>query len=159
MKNLLVPIIIGAFVGMGGCAQDQGDLGAEQAKVNIVVNQFNHVWETKDMATFSEIMAHDADMVVYGSDAPEHWTGWEPLKEAVSQMMPALENVKISVKSLTIKVHPTGQVAWFSEIWDWDFLMDGKSIHSPGQRLTGVLEKRNGEWVIVQIHNSVPVAV
>ena len=133
------------------------DLEAEKTKVKSVVDQFEQVWETKDMELFSRIMAHDADMVVYGSDAPEHWVGWEPLKESVEKMLPSLENTKITVKDQVIKVHPSGNVAWFSEIWDWDMVLEGKAVRSEGQRLTGVLEKRNGNWVFVQFHNSVPV--
>ena len=134
------------------------DLEAEKAKVKSVVDQFEQVWETKDMELFSRIMAHDADLVVYGSDAPEHWVGWEPLKESVEKMFPALENTKITVKEQSIKVHPSGNVAWFSEVWDWDMVLEGKAVRSEGQRLTGVLEKRNGSWVFVQFHNSVPVS-
>lgn len=134
----------------------QVDLEVEKARVKLAVDQFEQVWETKDMELFSRIMAHDADMVVYGSDAPEHWVGWEPLKESVQKMLSSL-NAKITVKEQIIKVHPFGNVAWFSEIWDWDMVLEGKAVRSEGQRLTGVLEKRNGSWVFVQIHNSVPV--
>ena len=133
------------------------DLEAEKAKVKSVVDQFTQVWETEDMELFSRIMAHDTDMINYGSDAPELFVGWEPLKEAVRKMLPSFENVKITVKDQVIKVHPSGKVAWFSQIWDWDLVVEGKPVHSEGQRLTGVLEKRNSNWVFVQFHNSVPV--
>ncbi len=134
------------------------DIAAEQAQVQRVVNELTEVWTKNDFALFSKIMAHDADMIVYGSDAPEHWIGWEPLQESVMNMLAALKDVCITVKELHIKVHPSGNVAWVSEVWDWDFVYEGNPVVSPGQRLTGVLEKRNGQWVFVQIHNSVPVA-
>lgn len=155
--KILVAVFFGvAFLGISGCTQ-KVDIEAEKAKVKSVVNQLKQVWETKDMALFSRIMAHDADMVVYGSDAPEQWVGWEPLKESVKKMFPSLENTKIKVKEQVIKVHPSGNVAWFSQVWDWDLVVEGKAVHSDGQRFTGVLEKRNGNWVFVQFHNSVPV--
>ncbi len=156
MKNLFGWFFAAAFLGMSGCAQ-QVDLEAEKAKVKSVVDQFEQVWETNDMELFSRIMAHDSDMVVYGSDAPEHWVGWEPLKESVEKMFPSFENNRITVKEQAIKVHPAGNVAWFSQVWDWDMVLEGKAVRSEGQRLTGVLEKRNDNWVFVQIHNSVPV--
>jgi len=156
MKNLIALFIGATFLVVSGCAQ-KVDAVAEKAKVKSVIDQFKQVWETEDMGLFSKIMAHDADLVVYGSDAPEHWVGWEPLKESVEKMFPALENTKITVKEQSIKVHPSGNVAWFSEVWDWDMVLEGKAVRSEGQRLTGVLEKRNGNWVFVQFHNSVPV--
>ena len=133
------------------------DLDAEKARVKSVVDQFVQFWEKKDMELFSRIMAHDADMVVYGSDAPEHWIGWEPLKESIEKL-PSFENTKITVKEQVIKVHTSANVAWFSVVYDWDMVVEGKPVHSEGQRLTGVLEKRNDNWVFVQFHNSVPVS-
>jgi len=160
MKNtfhcLTTTLAILALV-MSGCTQ-KVDLEAEKAKVKSVVDQFEQFWETEDMELLSRIMAHDADMVNYGSDAAEYFVGWEALKEAVEKMLPSLEITKITVKDQVIKVHPSGNVAWFSEVWDWDLVVEGKPTHSGDQRLTGVLEKRNGSWVFVQFHNSVPVS-
>jgi len=160
MKNMVycltTTLAILALV-LSGCTQ-KVDLEAEKAKVKSVVDQFEQFWETEDMELFSRIMAHDADMVNYGSDAAEHFVGWEVLKESVEKMLPSFENTKITVKDQVIKVHPSGNVAWFSEVWDWDLVVEGKPAHSGDQRLTGVLEKRNGNWVFVQFHNSVPVS-
>ena len=142
---------------MSGGTQEV-DIEAEKAKVKSVVDQFEQFWETEDMDLLARIMAHDADMVNYGSDAAEHFVGWEALKESVEKMLPSLENTKITVKDQVIKVHPSGNVAWFSEVWDWNLVVEGKPVHSGDQRLTGVLEKRNGSWVLVQFHNSVPVS-
>ena len=134
------------------------DIKAEKAKVKSVVHQFEQFWETQDMELLSRIMAHDADMVNYGSDAAEHFVGWEALKESLERMLPSLENIKITVRNQVIKVHPSGNLAWFSQVWDWDLVIEGQPVHSAGQRLTGVLEKRNDNWVFVQFHNSVPVS-
>lgn len=156
MKNLFARFFSAAFLAMSIHSQ-KVDIEAEKTRVKSVVDQFEQVWETKDMELFSRIMSHDADMVVYGSDAPEQWVGWEPLKESVEKMLLSFEKTRITVKERVIKVHPSGNVAWFSEVWDWDMVVEGKQVHSEGQRLTGVLEKRNDNWVFVQIHNSVPV--
>jgi uncharacterized protein (TIGR02246 family) len=155
MKSIFALAALAAFSFTSACAP-QVDLGAEKAKVKIVVDQFEQVWETEDMDLFSKIMAHDADMVNFGSDAPEHFIGWEGLKTAVEQMFPALENTKITVRDQVIKVHPSGHLAWFSQFWDWELLMGGQPARLE-YRFTGVLEKRNGNWVFVQFHNSVPV--
>lgn len=134
------------------------DINSEKAKIESVIDQFSQAWETKDIELLSRIMAHDADMVIYGTDAPEQWVGWEPFKTTVAEMFTALESIKITVKNRSIKVHSSGDVAWFSQIWDWDLVVEGKPVRSEGQRFTGVLEKRNDEWVFVQFHNSVPVS-
>ena len=134
------------------------DISAEKANVKLVVDKFEQFWETKDMELLSRIMAHDADMVNYGTDAAEYFVGWKALKETLEKMLPSIESINISVKDQVIKVHPSGNMAWFSQVWDWDIVVGGQPVHSKGQRLTGILEKRNGNWVFVQFHNSVPVS-
>ena len=133
------------------------EIEAEKAKVTWVVNQFAQFWETADLEMLSRTFAHDADMVNYGTDESECFVGWEVLKESLEQMLPMLQDIKINVKDQVIKVHSSGQVAWFSQVWDWDLMVGGQPVQSHGQRFTGVLEKRNGRWVYVQFHNSVPV--
>ena len=49
-------------------------------------------------------------------------------------------------------------MAWFSELLDWQVTAGGERVALEGMRFTGVLEKRNGNWMIVQMHVSVPVA-
>lgn len=156
MKTQLLFVIAAALTVTAGCGQ-RVDVAAEKAKVKSVVDQFEQFWETEDVGLLSQIMAHDTDMVNSGTDAAEYFVGWEAFKASVEQMLPALDKVKINVKEQSIKVHSSGQVAWFAQVWDWDLEVEGQPMHSEGQRLSGVLEKRNGKWVIVQFHNSVPV--
>ncbi len=157
-KNSLPVLLAGIIIQLGftGCVQ-KADVAAELPNVKVVVDGFEQFWESEDMDLLSKIIAHDADMVNYGSDASEIFKGWDEFKAAVDQMLPAFENTQISVRDQNIKIHPSGEVAWFTEIWDWDLIYSGQSAQIPNQRLTGVLEKRNGDWVFVQFHNSVPV--
>jgi ketosteroid isomerase-like protein len=159
MKNYISYALILAlvFCGITSCTQKVVELEAEKAKVKLVVDQFEEFWETENMELLSKIMAHDSDMVNYGSDASEVFVGWEAFKDAVEKMLPVFENTKIAVKNQRIKLHSSGNVAWFSEIWDWDLMFDDQPVLIENQRLTGVLEKRNSNWVFVQFHNSVPV--
>ena len=157
MKNLFAFVAVAALWVMNGCAQ-KVDIEAEKAKVKSVVDQFAQVWETEDMNLFSRIIAHDAGLVFYGTDAAEHFVGWAALQGAAEEMFPAFENVKITISDQVINIHPSGTVAWFSQEWDWDLTAGGQPVSVPGCRFTGVLEKQDGRWVFVQFHNSVPVA-
>ena len=64
----------------------------------------------------------------------------------------------MAVRDQVIRVHSSGAVAWFSEVGDWAVTLAGEAVSLEGMRLTGVLEKREGSWVLVQFHASVPVA-
>lgn len=157
MKNLIALIAGIAISIASGCAPTV-DPEAEKAQVKTVVDQFAQILETEDMALLSKTMAHDPDMVNFGTDATERWVGWEALKASVEQQFAAFDNTKLTVKDQVIKVHASGKVAWFSEVVDWDTAAQGQPVHISGSRLTGVLEKRNGNWVFVQFHASVPVS-
>jgi len=157
MKNLFVLFVVIIFLSLSACTQ-KVDLEAEKAQVKTVIDQIEQLFETEDMELFSKIYAHDSDMVIFGTDAAERFVGWKPVKEWFQQSFVSFENTKLTVKDQVIKVHKSGEVAWFSEIVDWDLVAQGQPVTIQGTRFTGVLEKRNGNWVIVQVHASVPVA-
>ena len=131
---------------------------AEQANVKHTIDQLVRAFENKDTTLVPGIFAHDPDMVSFGTDSAEHWVGWEALRQNVDQEIAAYEDTKITIRDQAIKIHPSGKVAWFSEIADWDLKAGGKPVHLTGTRITGVLEQRDGNWVIVQFHGSVPVS-
>jgi len=159
MKSLFILFNLTLLFILNGCTQiKEADIEAEKSKVKEVVDQFEQVWEQEDMELFSRIIAHDPGSVFYGTDAAEHFVGWDVLKKAAETMFPAFENIKITVRDQVIKVHSSGNVAWFSQIWDWDLIAEGQPVSVPDCRFTGVLEKRNNNWVFVQFHNSVPVS-
>jgi len=79
--------------------------------------------------------------VALGTDAAEHWVGWEPLKEDVQKMFDSVDYSKISIREQVIKISKSGDVAWFSEILDFQVEVQGEQVNDPGTRFTGVLEK------------------
>ena len=155
MKNLILIAAV-AFLMMSACTQ-KVNLEAEKAMVKVVLAQLIQASETEDLELYSKIFAHDADMVNFGTDAAERIVGWEAFKELIQKQFAASETSKLSVKDQVIKVHDSGKVAWFSEIIDWEIISQGQVLKFEGLRATGVLEKRNGNWVCIQLHYSVPV--
>jgi uncharacterized protein (TIGR02246 family) len=127
----------------------------ESDAVKSVVDDWVRVWETKDTKLFSRIMAHDPDMVAFGTDSNEHFVGWDALRDFVSHILPSIQDAKLGVTEQVINVRSASHVAWFTELVAWDYVFDGKHVHQ-NCRFSGVLEKRHGEWVIVHFHNSVP---
>ncbi|NIV10801.1 MAG: hypothetical protein GWN62_05790 [Aliifodinibius sp.] len=143
-----------------GCAPqaDQVDLEAEKSAVREVVVQMARAMQSEDVEMISNIVAHDPDMVNFGTDAAERWVGWDDFEASVRKQFQAFGASEVSASNQVIKVHPSGQVAWFSEIMDWSIETQGQQVDLKGLRLTGVLEKHNDEWVLVQMHFSVPVS-
>jgi uncharacterized protein (TIGR02246 family) len=157
MKNILAVFVMALFFVLNSCTQ-KVDVVLEKSIVKSAVDQFIQAIETEDMDLFAKIMAHDPDMVNFGTDAAERWVGWQELKEAVENQFASFDNTKLTVKDQVIKVNSSVNTAWFSETVDWDVSVQGEQIHIEGSRITGVLEKRNGNWVCVQFHTSVPIS-
>lgn len=134
------------------------DLEAAKAAVNTVLDQFVQLVDTEDLELFSRIIAHDPDMVNFGTDAAERWVGYEPAEAALKRQFESVEESQGTTRERVIVVHRSGEVAWWSELRDWKGKAQGESFSQEGVRLTGVLEKRNGNWIIVQVHASVPAA-
>lgn len=133
------------------------DLEAAKVAVNSVLDQWLQMVDTENPELFSKLMAHDPDMVSFGTDAAERWVGYEPALDALKKVFESVEESKGTSRERVIVVHKSGEVAWWSELLNWTGKAQGASFALEG-RLTGVMEKRNGNWVIVQVHSSVPVS-
>ena len=156
MKSTLICcLIILSFIGLFSCSQ-KPDVDVEKAKVKDTVDNFGKFWETEDTVLLSEMFVHDPNMVNYGAEENEVFVGWNALRDSLTKILPAFDQTKVTIRNQIIHVSDSGDAAWFSEIMDWNLLYEGKPALLPNQRLTGVLEKKNGKWVIVQFHNSAP---
>jgi len=123
-----------------------------------VLDQFPKAWETKDMARVTQIMAHDPEMILIGTDAAERLVGWEQIKSSLERQFAALEKVQAIAHDRIIKVSRGGDAAWASELWDFNAVSGGQPAKVKDMRVTFVLEKRQAHWLIVQMHVSIGVA-
>ena len=156
MKRVLTFFVF--LVLVSNSCTGKANIEIEKENIQSVLEEFIRAWETKNMEKISKIWAHDDDMINFGTDAAERWVGWESLKEKYRQMFESFEKIDFTISNQSIKVSESGTVAWYSENMDGDFVVKGEQVGVKGLRITGVLEKRNGNWVIVQRHVSLPEA-
>lgn len=135
-----------------------GDPGAAKAEVNALLDRLEQANETGDLALLAETFSHDPEIVTFGTDAAERWVGYGPFAEAMERMFKSFTDTEIVSRDRVIQIASTGNVAWFSEIWDQSGKAQGQSYAVKGLRLTGVAEKQAGQWVVTQWHGSIPVA-
>lgn len=161
MRVLVLSCALAMVLGAAGCAsqpEKKVDLDAATVAARAVVDQFPVAMDTEDMDLVSRLMAHDSDIVCFGTDASERWVGWDSLKVAMQKQFDSFEDSHVTVHDQDVKVDPSGDVAWFSELMDWNMKAEGQTVSLKGLRLTGVLEKRPAGWVVVQFHMSAPVS-
>ena len=92
------------------------------------------------------IEVHPNDRIVFG---------FEDFKKAEKfWMSPDFKAVRYEIRDLKINFSNSGDVAWFFCMLDDMNEWKGQPANWENTRWTGVLEKRDGKWVIVQQHFS-----
>ena len=110
----------------------------------------------KDKERLFEVMAQDADFFIFHPDSRSTICGFKEFKELAERawMNEAFKATDFSIKDLRIKFSESGTVAWYSAYLDDHAEWKGQSVGWDHARWTGVVEKRDGKWVIVQMHFS-----
>ena len=152
MKKLLFTFLISSsFLNI------QADPKTIANEVDFVISKMWESFVQGDHKMFAETMAQDSDMVTFGTDASERWDGWDDLQKSVKKQFDSFDILNVKRMDKKLNLSDSGEVAWFSEIVDWEFLVEDKKQIIKGVRYTGVMEKRENEWKIVQFHSSVGV--
>lgn len=131
--------------------------GKAEAEVRAFLDEMNAAFAKKDVAWFTAHTAHDADMVNYGTDAAEHWVGWNAYKQAMDAQFSALGAIKGTLREVHVKVHRTGDLAWVAYLCDFIGTSGGEPFDVKGMRVSAVLERRKGTWLFVSSHSSMGV--
>lgn len=154
MKTVILFFLSILFI-LPSCTQ-VADSKNEKADVTQVVKEFYQSFEQKDINLMSELMAHDTSMLSYGTAVSDIHKSWSEWKQNHLTQFKAIDEAKINSKNLHVYISQKGDVSWFADVSDWTLVIQKDTIQLKDIRITGVLEKRNKVWKIVQIHASVP---
>jgi ketosteroid isomerase-like protein len=161
MKKLIflfVPLILAGFI----ACEPQGekcpevDVDKELSEIRSVLEQYELARESEDFSTVEQIWASNDDIVLFGTEGDEQMVGIEEIKKAMGRQFDEIENTLINISEQKIKLSKDGNTAWFSEVLDYNFIYQGENMSFEGIRFTGVMEKCEGKWQLVQGHLSVP---
>lgn len=108
----------------------------------------------KDLLTLSRLMAHDGDITSY-SIGGRKYIGWPEFEREMREEFINVQKLEIPI--LDLKIWTKGDVAWFAMELDYIRYV-GKGSEQKRTvlplRETGVLEQRNGRWVLLSWHES-----
>ena len=133
---------------------------ADEKTVIAEVIRNNIMWAlTKDVEMQKDTMARDEDLLIIWTGSTHITRGWKEHEKSFETWLdPRFKAVRTEVRDLEIHISHSGDVAWFFANLDDVVSWEGKaSKFGEGLRWTGVLEKRDGRWVIVQMHASLAV--
>jgi ketosteroid isomerase-like protein len=125
----------------------------ERQKIKAILDSYITSIETENIDLYSKIIAHDREMVNFGTSEPPI-VGWDSLKKIIEDQNAALSQTKITASELAIHISRDGNFAWATDLWDFKAMIGDQAIEIP-VRCSWILEKRDGQWVIAHFHKSV----
>lgn len=153
MIRFVHPVLWSLFI-VNALASPLSAISSESADPESAIRAMVRANADKDIATLSRLMAHDADITSY-SIGGRKYVGWAEFER---EMQDEFANVqKLEIPILELKVWTKGELAWFTMELDYiRYVGDGpeqKRTVLP-LRETGVLERREGQWVMLSWHES-----
>ena len=109
----------------------------------------------RDLATMSRYMSHDADAVGYTVDGHKY-VGWSALEADMRSEFEAVHKLELPISYL--QVWQKGDLAWFAMELEYVRYLSAADTTQPmvlPLRETGVLERRNDQWILIAWHESV----
>lgn len=135
------------------------DLKAETQQIKTVLEQYVMANQNQDFEIIEKIWAADENIVMIGTDSDERLIGWKMIEKAIKHQFKSFQETYITVSDQIIRINESGNTASFSELLAYNFIYNEEAKSFEGMRFTGVLEKIDGSWLMVQGHLSIPAEV
>lgn len=124
--------------------------------VKRTLDKYFEAFTKRDTELISQVLSNDENLFALGTDEEEVWRGWDSVRNAKEKQFEAITECQWERGETTINFSHSGNVAWFAEEKEGSFVVKDQHIKRDF-RFTGVVEQRDGRWVIVQFHRSCPV--
>ncbi|MBK3516837.1 nuclear transport factor 2 family protein [Carboxylicivirga marina] len=131
-------------------------INQETTPILAILDKLIHSQENGNLNAFSECFAQDDKTVNIGTDLDEIWYTWSSFYDWMKTAIKNKPDYTIASKDTRVQLSQSKEVAWYSQLLDTCFETKGEPFRLEGFRHTGVLEKRNNKWLIVQSHISIP---
>ncbi len=130
----------------------------ERLEVEMVIRDSIGWALTKDIDRLFSIVAQDDDFFIFHPDSKSTIVGFEAFRKLSERvwLKDEFKATDFAIRELRLNFAGMGNVAWYSCLLDDHAQWKGQPIGWDNCRWTGTLEKRNGNWVIVQMHFSFP---
>jgi ketosteroid isomerase-like protein len=152
--SVLVRLIIYMVIGGACWVPEAMSVSTDNAGIETAVRALVQANAEKDFSTMSKLMAHDADITSY-SIGGRKYVGWSDLERDIKEEFANVAALDLSISDL--RVWSKGDIGWYAMELDYVRILG----HGPDQqrtllplRETGVLERRNGQWILLSWHES-----
>ena len=130
----------------------QADAKTDQ-EIKDFLTQYEAAYEKKDLGALMKLIAPGAEVVFFEADEKGRYVGPDQIKAAYENSLKQVKSIKGEYKWTS--VGSKGDVAWFATEVSFD-VDTGEDKFKQLGRWTGVLEKKDGKWMLLQSHFSFP---
>ncbi|MCW8816543.1 MAG: nuclear transport factor 2 family protein [Ignavibacteriaceae bacterium] len=157
MKNLTIIFTLLYFyqpISSSQATNDPSNIYSEKKLVEKAIHNCIDWAKNKDINLLYSVIANDTSFIeIHPNNRVVK--GFEEFKKAEDFWMdPNFKAIRYEIKDLDINFSKSSTVAWFYCVLDDINEWKGQPANWENTRWTGVLEKRNSKWVVVQQHFS-----
>jgi len=155
-KNVaLVAVLLSLLFGNFGCHTKEGKPFEEIGVVQQVIHNSMAWAKNKDKDLLYSCFPEDSSFLIL-NPMSRSITNLNELKKVTEEywMDPRFKATGLDVRNLEINFSKSGDVAWFCAFVDDYGEWNGQKMAWINARWTGVLERRDGKWRIMQEHFS-----
>jgi len=152
-KILFMIVLLASMVtGPGLFMCVKADATTEQ-EIKDFLSQYEAAYEKKDLDAIMKLIAPGANVVFFEADETGRYVGADQIKAAYENSLKQVKSIKGEYKWTS--VGSKGDVAWFATEVLFSVDTGEDKVMQPG-KWTGVLEKKDGKWLLIQSHFSFP---
>jgi len=130
--------------------------GNDRAQIMTLYSKFAAAFERKDLDGVMASYVHDNSLFVFDASPPREFDGWDSYRADYKGFFDLCKGpLREKISEAGITVHD--DVAYSHVIAEISGSLKKGGTFDAVLRVTDVLRKLNGKWVIVQEHLSVPV--
>jgi len=154
MKRLSLFLVIAVMVAALGYGSRADAQSNDNAAIGALYQQFAGAFRRKDLNAIMLPYIHDNTLFVFDAGTPREHVGWDDYRADWKAFFASIKgNPTFSISELSVTI--SGDVAYTRSIQSISGNMG--NLHALVVRVTDVLRKINGKWLIVQEHVSVPI--
>ncbi len=117
------------------------------------LEKFAESYTKRDMRGVMSLIAPDADVIIYGTEADEKRVGLKEIQTQLERDWAQTETLSLEYNKISVSA--AGTVAWVAIDSMFKAKIKGYNLFFPA-RVTKILEKRENKWLLVHGHFSLP---
>lgn len=161
MKSVtkFIIVLLTVCISCTGPQDPAPNMADDRIQIENLIERYQMASENEDFIMLENTWSVDGQITLIGTDSHEKLMGWQAIKNAFSKQFSLVSDMFIAAEDLHLNISQSGTTAWFSQKMKYNFIYGDTAYEYEGLRLSGVADKQDGEWKLVQIHLSVPAQI